>query len=55
MLANVQDHPFIPVAVLVLFIALFISLIFMIYRKDTNQMYDEASQMPLNDKGAQNE
>lgn len=55
MLANVQDHPMIPVAVLLLFIALFVSLIFMVYRKNTNKMYDEASQMPLNDKGAQDE
>ena len=55
MLANIQDHPIIPVVVLVLFVALFISLLFMVFRKNSKKMYEEASMMPLNDKGAHNE
>lgn len=55
MLANIQDHPFIPVAILILFLGLFISLVLMVYRKNSNQIYDEVSKMPLSDKGAHDE
>jgi cbb3-type cytochrome oxidase subunit 3 len=55
MLANIQDHPMIPIVVLVLFVALFISLLFMVFRKDSKKLYEEASQMPLTDNGASNE
>ena len=55
MLANIQDHPMIPIVVLLLFVALFVSLLFMVFRKDSKKIYDEASMMPLNNKGAQNE
>ena len=55
MLANIQDHPMIPIAVLVLFVALFGSLLFMVFRKDSKEIYDEASQIPLGNKGAHNE
>lgn len=55
MLANIQDHPLVPVFILLLFVALFVSLLFMVFRKDSKQMYEEASQMPLNNKGAQHE
>lgn len=55
MLANIQDHPLIPIAVLLLFVLLFGSLLFMVFRKDSKQIYDEASQIPLNNKGAHNE
>jgi cbb3-type cytochrome oxidase subunit 3 len=55
MLANIQDHPIIPIFILLLFVSLFASLLFMVFRKDSKKMYDEASQMPLNNKGAQYE
>lgn len=55
MLANIQDHPMIPVVVLLLFVALFGSLLFMVFRKDSKKIYDEASMIPLNNKGAHNE
>lgn len=55
MLATIQDHPLIPVVILIIFIALFLSLVLMIYRKHTTQIYDEVSKMPLSDEGANNE
>lgn len=55
MLANIQNHPMIPVVVLLLFVALFGSLLFMVFRKDSKKIYDEASMVPLNNEGAHNE
>jgi cbb3-type cytochrome oxidase subunit 3 len=55
MLANIQDHPAIPIFVLLLFFALFISLLFMVFSKKTKGIYEEASTIPLNDTGDQNE
>lgn len=55
MLANIQNHPMIPVVVLLLFVALFASLLFMVFRKDSKKIYDEASMVPLNNEGAHNE
>lgn len=55
MLANIQNHPMIPVVVLLLFVTLFGSLLFMVFRKDSKKIYDEASQVPLNNGGTHNE
>lgn len=55
MLANIQDHPMIPIVVLLLFVALFISLLSMVFRKNSSKMYEEASMMPLNEEGATHE
>lgn len=55
MLANIQNHPAIPVFVLLLFFALFISLLYMVFRKKSAGMYNEASIIPLTEKGAHNE
>ena len=55
MLANIQDHPAIPIFVLMLFFALFISLLFMVFSKRSKSMYEAASTIPLNEKGAQDE
>tara|TARA_Y100000385_G_scaffold251492_1_gene274254 strand:- start:69 stop:245 length:177 start_codon:yes stop_codon:yes gene_type:complete len=55
MLANIQNHPMIPIVVLLLFVALFASLLFMVFRKDSKKIYDEASMVPLNNEGAHNE
>lgn len=55
MLTNIQDYPMIPVVVLVLFVAVFMSLLFMVFRKNSKKIYEEASMMPLNNEGAHNE
>ena len=55
MLANIQDHPAIPIFVLVLFFALFVSLLFMVFSKRTKGIYEAASKIPLNEKEDQNE
>lgn len=55
MLANIQNYPIVPVFVLLLFFALFVSLLFMVFSKRSKSMYEEASIIPLSEKGDQNE
>lgn len=49
-LANFQ-WMYLPVFALILFLALFIGVIFWILRRDSKQVYSEASQLPLNEGG----
>jgi cbb3-type cytochrome oxidase subunit 3 len=47
--------PWLPSLALILFFSIFMIMLVMIFKKGTEERYGIASQMPLNDEGAQNE
>ncbi len=47
--------PWLPSLVLIMFVAIFIGMLFMIYRKGSKELYQTTGNLPLNEDGVTNE
>ena len=49
------DMTWLPLTALILFVAVFASMLLMVFRKGSSEIYQEAEQLPLTNGGNQNE